>query len=218
METSMLTIPKSVLSIPAWSALVGSVVLAGCSGAPDGTASQIGDVGELSAPESTALSLHAPPLPSPTLAVPDGNKVSFHYDAIGVQIYACQATATGYGWVFTAPEATLYGRHGRVTGKHYAGPTWESTDGSKVVGAKLAAFAADPTAIPELLLQAASHVGTGAMSEVTYIQRLDTVGGLAPAAGCDATHVGAVARVDYTATYFFYEAEKTHPHDCDSAE
>lgn len=218
MEISMLTFPKSVRSIPVWSAVVGSVVLAGCGGTPDGTASQIGDVGELSAPESTALSMHAPPLPSSTLAVPAGNKVSFHYDAIGVQIYGCQATATGYGWVFTAPEATLYGRHGRVTGKHYVGPTWESTDGSKVVGAKLAAFTADPTAIPELLLQAASHDGTGVMSEVTYIQRLDTVGGLAPVAGCDATHVGDVARIDYTATYFFYEAEKTHPHDCESAE
>lgn len=89
-----------------------------------------------------------------------------------------------------------------MKGKHYAGPTWESKDGSTVVGAKVAAFTAEPTVIPELLLQAVSHTGDGRMSEVTYIQRLDTVAGLAPATGCDATTVGASARVDYTATYY----------------
>jgi hypothetical protein len=96
-----------------------------------------------------------------------------------------------------------------VKGKHYVGPTWESTDGSTVVGTKLAAFAADPTAIPELLLQAVSHTSDGSMSDVTYIQRLDTVAGLAPTTGCDATTVGTTARVDYTATYFFYVAKNS---------
>jgi hypothetical protein len=75
------------------------------------------------------------------------------------------------------------------------------------VGTKIAAFVVDPTAIPWLLLQAASHVGDGRMSSVTYIQRFDTVGGIAPAGGCDATTVGTVARVDYTATYYFYRAK-----------
>jgi hypothetical protein len=108
--------------------------------------------------------------------------------------------------VFQAPEATLYGRRGRVAGKHYAGPTWEALDHSKVVATKVAGFTADASAIPELLLQAASHEGSGLLSGVTFIQRLDTSGGLAPAAGCGADQVGAVARVDYTATYYFYEA------------
>ena len=66
------------------------------------------------------------------------------------------------------------------------------------------AITADPTAIPELLLKAVSHSGDGRMSGVTYVQRLDTVGGLAPTAGCDTA--GATARVDYTATYYFYAA------------
>ena len=119
-----------------------------------------------------------------------------------------------YG-VFQAPEATLYGRNGRVEGKHYAGPTWESKDGSTVTASKVAAFTADPTAIPELLLKAVAHGGEdGRMSDVTFIQRLDTVGGLAPATGCDATQVGAVARIDYTATYYFYEADD----DADTAD
>jgi Protein of unknown function (DUF3455) len=202
----MYTRVKFLELVPVVLAIFGSVALTGCGAAPDGSASAGEAVGEVSTPESEALAFRSvPTLPSPTLAVPAGNRVAFHYDAIGVQIYACQATATGYGWVFTAPEATLYGIFGRTTGKHYAGPTWESKDGSKVVGSKLAAFTADPTAIPELLLQAVSHDGDGRMAKVTYVQRLDTVGGLAPTTGCDASSVGAVARSDYTATYYFYK-------------
>jgi hypothetical protein len=177
-------------------ALVAACFVMGCGAAPDAEAT--GDV----ASSSEALS-KLPTLPSPTLAVPDGNRLAFHYDAVGVQIYACSASGT---WVFQAPEAILYGKHGREKGKHYAGPTWESKDGSTVVGTKIAAFTADPTAIPELLLQAVSHTGDGRMSGVTYIQRLETVGGLAPTTSCDPM-TGATARVDYTATYYFYVAK-----------
>jgi len=147
----------------------------------------------------------APPVPS-ALAVPDGNRLAFHFDAIGVQIYACQPLVSGFGWVFQAPEAKLFGRGGHIAGTHYAGPTWEANDGSKVIGAKVASFVSDPSAIPWLLLSAVSNEGHGRMAKVTFIQRLDTAGGTAPVSGCDADHVGSIARVDYTATYFFYEA------------
>jgi hypothetical protein len=148
-----------------------------------------------------------PVLPSPTLAVPAGNRLAFDLDAVGVQIYTCKAVATGYAWSFVAPEANLY-QGGEVVAIHYAGPTWQwLEDGSTVVGAKLAAFTVDPTAIPWLLLGAASHGGEGRMSNVTYVQRLETAGGVAPASGCDATTVGTTARVDYTAKYFFYRAD-----------
>jgi hypothetical protein len=140
------------------------------------------------------------------LAVPAGNKLAFHYDAVGVQIYGCDATATGYGWVFRAPEAKLYAHNGKLAGTHYAGPTWQANDGSTVVGSKIADYSADPNAIPWLLLGAVSHAGQGRMTDVTFIQRLETVGGKAPATGCDASHVGETTRVDYTATYYFYEA------------
>jgi hypothetical protein len=150
----------------------------------------------------------APSVPE-ALAVPPGQRVTFYADAEGVQIYTCQADASGApAWVFSAPEADLFNRRGRLVATHYAGPTWEALDGSTVVGTKLAAYSADPTAIPWLLLQAASHTGHGQFSNVTYIQRLDTVGGLAPTSGCDAAHLGASARVDYTATYYFYEASR----------
>jgi len=148
-----------------------------------------------------------PALPSPTLAVPEGNRLAFYLDAVGVQIYVCQASATGVAWTLKAPEATLYDQRGRVAGTHYAGPTWQANDGSKVVGTRLAGFTDDPSAIPALLLQAASTEGAGRMKHVTYIQRLETTGGLAPSTGCDADHVNATTRVDYTATYYFYSAK-----------
>ncbi len=90
---------------------------------------------------------------------------------------------------------------GPAAGAHYAGPTWESTDGSRVVGAKLEAATPDAAAIPCLLLRAASHAGSGRMEEVTFVQRIRTRGGNAPLHGCDATHAGAVARVPYRAVY-----------------
>lgn len=148
----------------------------------------------------------APDLP-PTLCdglqVPAGNKVAFHAYALGVQVYKWDGAA----WVFVRPEATLYadaGYRGKV-GTHYAGPTWESNSGSNVVGRRLAGCSPDSTAIPWLLLQAVSTDGPGIFKSVTYIQRVNTTGGLAPAA--PGPTVGAEARVPYAAEYYFYRAE-----------
>lgn len=204
-EDSMFNHENFVLRYSARIAILGCLGIVACSGAPDDNESA-----DTLSSETSALSAKcAPSVPSPTLAVPDGNKLAFSYDAVGVQIYACQATTTTtYGWVFKGPEATLYNNGGNVAGTHYAsptGPTWEANDGTSVVGAKVSAFTVDPTSIPWLLLTAISHSGEdGRMSKVSYIQRLDTTGGLAPTTGCDATSVGETARVDYTATYYFY--------------
>lgn len=181
-----------------WLASVAPVLalVTGCMGASE----------EAAAEDQDLLASHCNPQVPPAIAAPAGNKLAFSYDAAGVQIYDCAAAATGFAWVFRAPEATLYGRNGRVAATHFAGPTWRSTDGSSVVAAKAAEFAASPDAIPWLLLRATSHDGAGRMANVTYVQRLETVGGKAPATGCDATTAGAVARVDYAATYSFYEA------------
>ena len=175
---------------------VAIMLFAGCTAA----------VGEPAADENDELASACVPQVPPALAVPKGNKLAFSYDAIGAQIYGCDATATGYGWVLRGPDAKLYGHKGKLAGTHYAGPTWEANDGSTVVGTKLADYAADPTTIPWLLLGATGHAGKGRMTDVTFIHRLETVGGKAPATGCDATHVGETVRVDYTATYYFYEA------------
>ena len=128
--------------------------------------------------------------------------------AKGVQVYVCKAkegAAGAYEWTLKAPDAELFDDKGQKIGKHYGGPTWESTDGSKVVG-QLRAKVDSPeaTAIPWLLLDAKTTEGTGVLSKVKNIQRLATVGGKAPATGCDAAHEKAETRVDYTATYYMY--------------
>jgi hypothetical protein len=147
----------------------------------------------------------APELPSPTcdsIQAPEGNKVVFHAYAIGVQIYRWNGTA----WAFVAPAATLYANadyDGQV-GTHYVGPTWESNSGSKVLGRRVAGCTPDSSAIPWLLLQAVSTDGPGIFHRVTYVQRVNTVGGLAPTA--PGSFVGEEADVPYTAEYYFYRA------------
>jgi len=139
----------------------------------------------------------APEVPE-GIAVPAGNKVHFHGFAVGVQIY----TWDGVSWGRAVPEATLFHGNGVVT-IHFAGPTWESNSGSKVVGTLAKPpVTVDPNAIPWLLLSAASTEGPGIFADTTFIQRVNTVGGKAPSA--DGAFVGQVARVPYTADYFFY--------------
>jgi len=145
------------------------------------------------------------------LAVPPGNEMSFHAYATGVQIYTCTETAPGvFSWVFTAPEADLFanaGNNGNGVGIHYAGPTWESNSGSKVVGTRLQGSTVDASAIPWLLLGAVSNQGAGVFADITFIQRVNTVGGLAPTTGANSSTVGQQSRVPYTAEYFFYHPQ-----------
>ena len=106
-----------------------------------------------------------------------------------------------------APSAVLsadaagYG----TVGIHYAGPTWESVSGSKVVGTVAKRCTPDPNAIPWLLLSAVTSEGPGIFHRVTAIQRINTVGGNAPAG--PGTFVGEEASVHYTAEYFFYRTQ-----------
>ena len=149
----------------------------------------------------------SPDLPLPLcnkVQVPEGNKVAFHVYATGVQVYKWN----GASWDFVAPVATLSASanyHGEV-GIHYAGPTWESNSGSKVVAKRVDGCSPDSTAIPWLLLVAASTSGPGIFSSVTYIQRVNTTGGLPPTA--PGSSVGVMQEVPYTAEYYFYRAEE----------
>jgi Protein of unknown function (DUF3455) len=141
--------------------------------------------------------------PSP-IKVPAGNEQFLSGHANGVQIYACGAT----GWTFVAPRANLYDHRGRLIATHFAGPTWQATDGSKVVGKLVTPAPSDGTAIPWLLLSAASTT-PGTFAETTFIQRVNTTGGLAPAATtCTATTIGTQREVPYTADYRFWKAKR----------
>jgi hypothetical protein len=150
------------------------------------------------------------PLVPENLKVPAGQTLSLVSPATGVQIYECgaiKADPARFEWIFKAPEADLFDLSGKKIGKHYGGPTWESNDGSKVVGeVKARDDGPAATAIPWLLLAAKSTSGNGAFGRTQSIQRLYTVGGKAPAGGCSKAQLGKEARVPYKATYYFYSA------------
>ena len=144
----------------------------------------------------------APPQVPEILKPPGAETILLKAVGSGKQIYACQAS----GWVLERPQAELSDSQGKIIGKHYQGPTWEAADGSKVVG-EVQQHANSPHAgaIPWLLLKAKSTQGTGIFGHVTYIQRVNTVGGAAPPDGCDRSHTNAEVAIDYHADYYFYK-------------
>jgi hypothetical protein len=141
-----------------------------------------------------------------------GESLAAIVPAQGVQIYECRASKDQpdqYQWAFVGPEADLFDARGAKIGKHYAGPHWESNDGSKVVATavKERADAPQPDAIPWLLLTTKSVGSPGAFGQVSSIQRVNTSGGVAPRTSCSRNTVGAVGRVPYTADYYFFTAK-----------
>jgi len=143
--------------------------------------------------------------------VPDGHQPYLIAHAEGVQIYACTAVADGgHAWRLLAPRATLTGENGKVLGSHYGGPKWEALDGSIVAAARDGGATVDPTAVDWLRLKADS-TSAGADGDrfagTSYIQRIHTVGGIAPAAqDCDADAVAEQREIPYGADYVFFKA------------
>lgn len=161
-------------------------------------------------PQASITNRSTPPAVPAILEVGEGFEVSYHTYATGFQVYVCTETSPGvYEWVFKEPIATLYSNAGfnGVVGTHYAGPTWESNSGSIVTATKLAGVTVDPNAIQWLKLGAVTSQGPGIFNGTSHIQRVNTVGGQAPATGADATTVGVEIQVPYTAEYYFYKPE-----------
>jgi hypothetical protein len=155
---------------------------------------------------ANAATMSAPDVPA-AVAAPAGHSAVMTLKGVGLLTYECRAKAGAmdtYEWVFAGPNATLQDSKGMQVGKYYGGPTWEHTDGSKVTGKQLATAPAGAGAIPLQLVQA-NATGSGAFSGVTYIQRINTVGGVAPAAPCAAGTVGAKQTVSYAADYVFFK-------------
>lgn len=141
--------------------------------------------------------------------LPAGNSVFLNAFGDGVQIYNSASNGAGaFQWTFIAPQADLFTDSSETTliGAHFAGPAWQYfPDGSSVVGLRIASGASpNADSIPELELVAQSHGGIGLFSKVSYILRLNTVGGLAPLIA--PTALGQSANVHYTATYAFAQA------------
>jgi hypothetical protein len=142
------------------------------------------------------------------LQTPANERIVLQVHAKGDQIYSCKVDGTQAGWTLKAPEAQLFDKDGKAFGRHFAGPSWEASDGSRVVGKAAAnAPSSDGDSIPWLLVKVESHEGTGVMAQVISIQRINTKGGKAPASGCDARHAGQEVRVPYSADYRFFAAK-----------
>lgn len=175
-------------------------------------------------PAQAQNGIDVPPVPL-NIEVPPGHVPFLQGHAVGTQNFVCLVTKGGFAWTFVGPQATLFdplsGDQQLTT--HFlsvnpvdttARPTWQhSVDSSKVWG-RVAASSADPNfvepgAIPWLRLAAAgSESGPGGgslLAQTTFIQRLNTSGGVAPSTGCrNANDIGTMALVPYTADYIFY--------------
>lgn len=142
-----------------------------------------------------------------SIKVEEGNKLAFHTYARGVQVYRWNAITST--WDFVAPVATLYAEEnyfGEV-GSHSVGPTWQSKSGSLVEARRVLGTGCtpDPNAIAWLLLKKFRTDGHGIFSSITFIQRVNTTGGLVPST--PGTADGEVKEIPYTAEYYFYRAE-----------
>jgi hypothetical protein len=168
-----------------------------------------------------------PPMPA-SLQVPAGNHAYLVLHAVGTQNYVCLPSGGGYAWGFFGPQATLFDSEDKQKLTHFlssdpqgtARPAWmHSKDSSTIWGAAIASAtsATDPAfvaagAIPWLLVEivdaAPGPDGGEKLIDTTYIHRLTTVGGVAPAAGCAGpADVGKRALVPYTTDYYFYRED-----------
>jgi len=169
----------------------------------------------------------SPPMPA-NIQVPDGNKAFLEGHAIGTQDYICLPSSSGFVWTFFGPQATLFNGHDKQVITHFLSPnpfesgmpraTWQHSRDTSTVWAMKIDESSDPAfvvpgAIPWFLLKVVGAqdgpTGGDKLSETTFIQRLNTSGGVAPSTGCtQSTDVGQMALVPYTADYFFYKAIK----------
>ncbi|WP_076592199.1 DUF3455 domain-containing protein [Herminiimonas arsenitoxidans] len=145
-----------------------------------------------------------------SVQVPSGHRVAMQTVGAGDITYQCRVKkdmAGQFEWVFVGPDAILSDRSGNAVGKYYGPPaTWESNDGSKVTATQVAVAPAGTGHIPLQLVKANPAVGSGAMSGVTYIQRVATKGGVAPALACSAANLDSKVIVKYQADYIFWKA------------
>jgi len=145
-----------------------------------------------------------------SIKVPAGNKVAMETVGVGEITYECRDKANMPGqteWVFVGPKAVLNDRSGKQVGTYYGPPaTWESMDGSKLTATQLAVAPAGTGNLPFQLVKANPAMGSGAMTGVTYIQRVALKGGVAPATACTTASKGAREIVKYQADYIFWKA------------
>ena len=179
------------LSVAGMAAVIGAV----------GTVTYNASAAETTAADSRVVSV--PTIPEPIKPPPGSRFVGAYVVASGTQNYTCvvpDGATTGAFTGASVPEAQLIGTGGRL--HHFAGPSWQSLRDKSLVTAVRLAGSTVTGAIPELLLQVATHSGKGVLSRADYINRLHTSGGVAPTGSCTA---GQTAAVPYGAVYVFWD-------------
>jgi len=141
----------------------------------------------------------APEVPNEIFVDSSTNKVQLAAFGVGTQNY----TWDGSTWTGPVPEAILFEGEG-IVATHFAGPSWQSNSGSLVVATATGKITVDLTAIPWVRLVPVITHGPGVFADVTFVQRINTVGGKAPET--NGAFIGQVAKVPYTANYIFYRA------------
>ena len=145
-----------------------------------------------------------------SIKVPDGHKVALETTGVGEITYECRDNANAAGqteWTFVGPKAVLNDRSGKQVGTYFGPPaTWQAKDGSKITGTQLAVAPSGAGNLPYQLVKANPAEGKGAMSGVSYIQRVALKGGVAPSSACTAANKGKQAVVKYQADYIFWAA------------
>ncbi|MGY2293066.1 DUF3455 domain-containing protein [Pseudomonas sp. SDO528_S397] len=145
-----------------------------------------------------------------SIKVPDGHKVTMETTGVGEITYECRDKANAAGqteWFFVGPKAVLNDRSGKQVGTYFGPPaTWQAKDGSKVTGTQLAVAPSSAGNLPYQLVKANPAEGHGAMSGVSYIQRVALKGGVAPGTACTTANKGKQEVVKYQADYIFWAA------------
>lgn len=144
------------------------------------------------------------------IKVSDGHKVTLETTGVGEITYECRDKANAAGqteWTFVGPKAVLNDRSGKPVGTYFGPPaTWEAKDGSKITGTQLAVAPSSPGNLPYQLVKANPAEGKGAMSGVSYVQRVALKGGVAPSSACTLADKGKQEVVKYQADYIFWAA------------
>jgi hypothetical protein len=151
-----------------------------------------------------------PQPPVPANLIPSGEREVDRFATRGVRSYECRAKqgeASSAAWVYTGAESDLLDAQGKTVGRHTFPPAvWEFSDGSKIAGGEVRARVDAPVANadPWILVSARSTGADGRFSKVTSLQRVNTVGGVAPAMKCDTGSLGSKQRVPFTADFVFF--------------
>jgi Protein of unknown function (DUF3455) len=179
----------------------------------------------VSLPQLARADRLTPPRVPSNIEVPAANKAFLDGHAVGTQDYICLPSGSGFAWTFFGPQATLFNENDKQVITHFLSPnplegdtpraTWQHSRDTSTVWATAIASSSDPnfvapSAIPWLLLHVVGAQdgpnGGHKLTATTFIQRLNTSGGVAPSMGCSlSTDVGKTALVPYTADYFFYK-------------